>query len=116
MAELVGSSVADNGILYVEKNLFTDRLPDTVLNYKIEFLGPTEQVETIKKKSGKMYLIRIVPLRIGKGTFFVNVIPFNAYYHKKNLELANSGGLKAHYKFDKELNGLVFEKADFGGI
>ncbi|MEM8507087.1 MAG: hypothetical protein AAF717_04620 [Bacteroidota bacterium] len=116
MSELAGSSIADNGIIYVEKNLFTDRLPDTVLDLKIEYLNQAELIEKMKKKGEKIFLIRIVPLRIEKGTFFINVIPFNAYYYKKNLELVNSGGLKAEYKFDEEVNGLVFEKANFGGI
>nr|WP_299339864.1 hypothetical protein [Allomuricauda sp.] len=116
MSELVGSSIANGGVLYVEKNLFTDRLPDTVLEFKIEYLNHAELIKKIKKKGEKMFLIRIVPLRIEKGTFFVNVIPFNAYYHKKNLELANGGGLKAEYEFDENSNGLVFKKADFGGI
>ena len=116
MSELVGNSIADEGVLYVEKSLFTDRLPDIVLDFKIEYLNHAEIIETIKKRGGRMFLIRIVPLRIWKGTFFVNVIPFDAYYFKKNLELTNSGGLKAEYKFDEQLNGLVFEKADFNGI
>ena len=116
LCDITDHTKMDSPIFYVEKTLFTDNLPDKIQDFKIEYLNESEQIEMIKKKDGKMILIRIVPLRVRNGTFFVNVIPFQAYYHKKRLELANGGGMKVEYKFDSELNGLTFVKAEFNGI
>ncbi len=116
MCELFDANSVNNQILYVEENLFTDKLPDTILNFQIKYLNESEVIKTIKDKGGDIMLIRIVSLRIRNGVFFINIIPFQAIYNKGNLELVNSGGMKVQYSFSQELNGLVFEKANFSGI
>ena len=100
LCDITDHTQMDSAIFYVEKTLFTDNLPDKIQDFDIVYLNESEQIEMIKKNDGKMILIRIVPLRERNGTFFVNVIPFQAYYHKKHLELANGGGMKVEYKFD----------------
>ncbi|RIV68838.1 hypothetical protein [Flagellimonas aequoris] len=116
MCELFDANSVNNQILYVEENLFTDKLPDNILNFQIKYLNEYEIIKTIKDKGGDIMLIRIVSLRIRNGVFFINIIPFQAIYNKGNLELVNSGGMKVEYLFSQELNGLVFEKANFSGI
>ena len=106
----------ENATLYVEKNLFTDKLPENIGNFKIKYIEKNEQLEIIKQKNGKMILIRIVPLRTEKGVFFVNVIPFHAHLNNGNLELSNGGGLKVDYKYDEKQGGLIYDKATFNGI
>lgn len=103
--------------VYVEKDhLVTEKLPSEINGLNILYLDGIELRKTIKKANGKIILVKIIPLRIRKTDFFVNVIPFEVSYKRKNFEYINSGGLSVKYEFNSKLNGLVFKEYKWGGI
>jgi len=110
------TELTDNKV-YVEKDHFvTEKLPNEINGLDILYLDRIELKKTIKKDRGKITLIKIIPLRIKKTDFFVNVIPFEVSYKKRNFNYVNDGGLSVKYEFDSELNGLIFKAYKWDGI
>jgi hypothetical protein len=103
--------------VYVEPNyLITDNLPKRLGEVEIQFPDLNELKKLIKENGGHLTLVRIIPLKVNQSDFFINVIPFYTTYKKNNFKLGNGGGLTIHYKFDTNLNGLIYEKHKFSGI
>jgi hypothetical protein len=110
------TKLIDNTV-YVERNyLITEKLPDSLNGLKISYLDLRELKKMIKQNGGELTLVRIIPLRVKKDTFFVNVIPFSATYTKGKIYYGNGGGLSVIFSFDEESNGLIFKEFKWGWI
>lgn len=104
-------------IVYVEKDyLVTEKLPNIIDGLEILYLDGIELKKKIKQNRGKLTLVKIIPLRIKKTEFFINVIPFEVSYKRKHFDYINSGGLTVKYQYNSELNGLTFMDFKWGGI
>lgn len=102
--------------LWVEENfLFTDSLPKQIGTKKIEYVSGYEVRELLKTKD-ELTVIRIVPLRVENGHFFINVIPFKVRKEKRNLRYVNSGGSKIIFTFNCQTNTFHFDKIVLGNI
>lgn len=102
--------------LLVEKNyLFTDALPKQIGKYKIDYLDGYEVNEKLRRES-QITLIRIIPLRLDKGVFFINIIPFTVKKEKRNLRYLNSGGDGIIFEFDCNTKAFYFKEIMRGNI
>ncbi|TXB59440.1 hypothetical protein [Phaeodactylibacter luteus] len=91
--------------LFVEKNdITTSSMPEQLGGVTIQLMN----IRQIRKKAkkGPFTLYRIIPLRFEEGIFFVNVIPFNVKCKRKNLQMANQGGVTVKFKYNCETNTL----------
>ncbi len=103
-------------LIYVENNfLITGNLPNKIKDHVIKYLDKGE-LKSHLMKHDKITLIRIVPLRVKGNDIFVNVIPFNVTYKKRNFKYVNGGGLGIKFEFDFKTNGLIFKSSEYGGI
>jgi hypothetical protein len=101
-------------ILLEENALTTKGMPAQVGDLDIRQINQRDLKAEIKKKS-VIYLTRIVPLRMKDGEFFINIIPFEVTYEKKNLHLVNGGAFVVNYKYDCETESLILKNLD-GGV
>lgn len=114
--DLVEKNQPNITTIYVEKdNLISEKLPEKIGRFSILYFDFLD-IKRYLKKSDKMTLVKIIPLRVKQDDFYVNVIPFSVSYSKKNFNYVNSGGLSAHYRFSKEKSGLIFKFSKFSGI
>lgn len=113
----LGQPSPEQTILFIEKNyLFTDPLPQQVGGYKIEYLDGYELNEKLKAKRA-ITVIRIIPLRLKKGLFFVNIIPFTVEKEsRRNVRYTNSGGEGIIFDFDCSTNTFRFKEIVHGNI
>lgn len=102
--------------IYIESNyLVTNNLPTKIKQLEIQYLSEKEIKKHLKGKA-KMTLVNILPLEVKGGDFCVKIIPFKVEYKRGHFNYFNYGGLGVHFKFDKNLNGLVFTYSKMGGI
>ncbi|MCA4899179.1 MAG: hypothetical protein ACK514_04705 [Bacteroidota bacterium] len=113
----LAQSSTENYTLLIEKNyLFTDRLPKQLEGYKIEYLDGYDINEKLKRKN-PITVIRIIPLRLEKGVFFINIIPFTVKKEsKRNIRYINSGGDGIIFDFDCSTNTFRFKRIEHGNI
>lgn len=85
--------------------------PKIINDKKINYLdGSSEIIKEIKAQKGSIVLVKIVPLRYEKESFFVNVIPFLATAKGSNISLVNGGGLSVIFNYSDKNKGFVFSK------
>jgi hypothetical protein len=102
--------------IYVEQNyLITKDLPEKILGIDIEVIN-SEQLKKILKTHEYIQVIRIIPLRLKEGDFFVNIIPFKVSYRKRNFNFINEGGTKIIFQYDCSSNNLIFSEIKNFGI
>jgi hypothetical protein len=93
----------------LEKSLIsTTWLSSNFENINITQLQEWELPREFKKRKGKLYYVRIVPLRFKDNIFFINVIPFKVSMDGKNVSLINSGALTVKFKYDCNTQNLMF--------
>lgn len=94
----------------VEKNdLTTNKCITKIGSYSIQYIDGFE-VKQLLKKETSITLIRVIPLRVKQGDFFINIIPFSVQRKKKNYQYINSGGASVHYQFNTE--SKIFEMVE----
>jgi hypothetical protein len=113
----LGHPSGEQSTLLIEKNyLFTESLPKQLEDYKIEYLDGYDVNEKLKSKH-PITVIRIIPLRIEKGVFFINIIPFTVKKEsKRNIRYINSGGDRIIFEFNCSTNTLRFKEIRHGNI
>jgi hypothetical protein len=99
----------------VEKNLFTDPLPKTMGSRTIEYLDGYQIRRHLKSKE-EIIVIKVIPLQVDNGLFFVTIIPFKVTKEKKQLHYANSGGDEVVFTFDSNSNEFIFKEFKRGNI
>ncbi len=85
--------------------------PKIINDKKINYLdGSSEIIKEIKAQKGSIVLVKIIPLRYEKESFFVNVIPFLATVKGKDISLVNGGGLRVTFNYSDKNKGFVFSE------
>ncbi len=91
--------------------------PKSINGKEIIYLdGNDEIIDKIKRNSGSLILVRIIPIQYKNEKFFVNVIPFLATTKKKNLKLSNGGGLAVIFDFKENLKGFTFSNNKWNSL
>lgn len=80
-------------LLLEEDNITTESIPHRIGIHNIEVLD-FDGIQKKLKKSKSIVVIRIIPLRINDGKFFINIIPFDVKRTSSGLDYINSGGSK----------------------
>lgn len=102
--------------IYVQRNyLITDNLPGKINEHTVIYMDDGEVIKHLRRREA-MTLVRIVPLRVKGNDFFVNVIPFDVTYKRKNFNYVNGGGLGVRFEFDPRTRGLVFKSTEIGWL
>lgn len=86
-------------LLLEENNITTESIPKRMGSHNIEVLD-VFGVQNKLKENKSIILIRIVPLRIKNGKFFVNIIPFNVVSTSSGINYINSGGSTVEFLYD----------------
>jgi len=103
-------------VLLIEKNpIVTKSLPIELDTYQFEYLEGYEVDKRLKSKN-PITLIRIVPLQLKKGIFFISIIPFTVTRENGKVNYSNSGGDKIVFEFDCANNAFHFKEIRHGNI
>jgi len=95
--------------LFVEENHFiTKSLPEEFNGQKIKVVNVVELQNLLKDKN-QVQLLRLVPLRMKDGDFFVNIIVFNVAVKRKHFDFVNEGGMSIVYSYDTEHKTFIFK-------
>ncbi|MFD2888298.1 hypothetical protein [Chitinophaga cymbidii] len=90
----------NNGILLVEENnITTESLPKQLKNIRVEVVD-VQKLQKKLKTTKSLTLIRVVPLRVKEGRFFVNIIPFDVSRTRSGFHYVNSGGCTVEFLYD----------------
>lgn len=96
-------------LLFVEENNFiTKSLPKELDGQKIKVVNIVELQKLLKDKK-QMQLLRLIPLRMKDGDFFVNIIVFNVAVKRKHFDFINEGGISVVYSYDTEHKTFIFK-------
>lgn len=109
------SSGSNNVLLVEENNITTESIPEQLGELKVEIVDIWELQRKLKKNKSLM-LVRIVPLRVKEGRFFVNIIPFNVQRSKSGINYVNSGGSKVEFLYDCTNSTFILEETKNSGI
>jgi len=82
-----------------ENNLTTSSLPTQIGSFHINIID-IFRLQKQLKKLGSLILIRIVPMRIKSGVFFINIIPFRVVKTEEGINYINSGGATIRFNYD----------------
>ncbi|MBW6481370.1 MAG: hypothetical protein K0B37_18240 [Bacteroidales bacterium] len=95
--------------LVEENDLTTKSLPSEINGQKIELINASK-LQSLVKKGKQIDLIRIVPLRVKDGEFFVNIIVFKVEGKRRQLNLINQGGVSVVFNYNEALKTFVFKE------
>jgi hypothetical protein len=96
-----------------ENNITTESIPEG--NHTIKVLNFPAIQNKLKQKNS-IVLIRIVPLRIKNGKFFINIIPFNVVSTPSGLNYINSGGSTVEFLYDCSSGKFTVAEIETRGI
>jgi hypothetical protein len=103
-------------ILFVEKNpVVTNSLPSQLGVYEFKYLEGYEVDQKLKGEN-PITLIRIVPVRMKNGIFYINIIPFTVKRENRKINYINSGGDRISFEFDCSTNSFRFKEIAHGNI
>ena len=95
--------------LFVEENHFiTKSLPEEFNGQKIKVVNVVE-LQSLLKDKNQVQLLRLIPLRMKDGDFFVNIIVFNVATKRKHFDFVNEGGMSIVYSYDTEHKTFIFK-------
>lgn len=109
------SSSSSDILLVEENNITTESLPKQLGGLQIEIIDVWKLQKKLKTTKS-LVLIRIVPLRVNEGHFFINIIPFNVMRSKSGVNYVNSGGSKVEFLYDCTNGIFKLEKVVNSGI
>lgn len=98
-----------------KNNITTESIPKQLRGRNIEIVDVWELQKKFKKTKS-LTLIRIVPLRVSEGEFFVDIIPFKVSRSKTGVKYVNSGGCKIEFLYDCASSTFILEKVESNGI
>ena len=96
-------------LLLEENNFITKSIPTECCGQKIKIINAIELKEILKTDK-QLELIRIVPLRVNSGDFFVNVIVFKVFAKRKQLDFVNIGGVSVVYNYDNNSKSFIYKE------
>lgn len=98
------------GILFVEEDfLITKILPREINGHKIEIIAIANLKKLLKDRK-QLQLLRLIPLRVKDGDFYVNIVVFNVKFRHKQFDFVNQGGISVVYSYDTKNKAFVFKK------
>lgn len=95
-------------LLVEENNFITKSLPEELGGQKIKVVNVVELQKLLKDKK-QVQLLRLIPLRMKDGDFFVNIIVFNVAVKRKHFDFINEGGISVVYSYDTEHKTFIFK-------
>jgi hypothetical protein len=96
-------------LMVEENNLTTKSLPTSFNEQEIRLVNAIE-LQSLLKKSKQIHLIRIVPLRVRDGEFFVNIIVFKVDGKRSKYNFVNEVGMSVVYEYREELKTFIFKE------
>lgn len=96
--------------LFVEQNnLTTNSLPFKIGEHEIKIID-TSELKKLVKKNKDIEIVRIIPLRVKTGEFFVNIIYFSVKIERKQIKFINMGGYSVVFEYDTNTNSFIFKE------
>ncbi|MBC9909298.1 hypothetical protein [Chitinophaga varians] len=86
-------------LLVEEDNITTKSIPRRMGAFDIEILNYSAIKNRLKKETS-LTVIRIIPLRMEGGVFFIDIIPFGVTKSSKGLNYGNSGGYGIEFRYN----------------
>ena len=97
------------GIMFVEENFYiTNILTTEISGNKIEIVTIADLKKLLKDRK-QMQLLRLIPLRVKDGDFYVNIVVFNVKFRHKQFDFVNQGGISVVYSYDTKDKAFVFK-------
>ncbi len=105
-------------VIYVRNDDFiADSWPKQILGFDIKYLKKnSEYINAINQNKGSVIIVGITPFDFRKGEFSCGIIPFLTTFTRKNINMANGGGLTVYFTYDSERNGLIYKYKKWSGI
>ena len=95
--------------MFVEENFYiTNILPTEISGNKIEIVTIADLKKLLKDRK-QMQLLRLIPLRVKDGDFYVNIVVFNVKFRHKQFDFVNQGGISVVYSYDTKDKAFVFK-------
>ena len=96
--------------LFVEQNnLTTNSLPSKIGGHEIKLIDITG-LEKLIKKNKDVEIVRVIPLRVKSGEFFVNIIYFSVKFEKRRIIFTNKGGYSVVFDYDSNTKYFTFKE------
>lgn len=96
-------------LLVEENNITTKSLPLECFGHKTEITN-IDKLQLLVKERKKVQLLRLVPLRIKDGSFFVNIVVFNVERKGKQFDFINAGGISVVFEYDSNSKLFIFKE------
>ncbi len=109
------SSIKAGVLLVEENNLTTESLPERLGKLKIEVINFSQIQEKVKNGKSLM-LLRIVPMEIKEGRFFVNLIWFKVNRGRSGISYMNQGGSTVYFLYDCATGKFNLDEVIHSGI
>lgn len=77
--------------------------------HKTEIIN-IEKLQNLVKEKKQVQLLRIVPLRIKEGNFFVNIVVFNVVKKRRQFDFVNVGGISVIFDYDNNSKSFTFKE------
>lgn len=98
-------------LLIEQNNLTTNSLPSKVGDHEIKVIDIADLQSLLKKKKGKgVEIVRIIPLRVEHGDFFVNIIFFDAMMKRQQLYFTNKGGYSIVFEYSEDNKQFIYKE------
>lgn len=98
-------------LLVEQNNLTTSSLPHKVGDHEIRIIDITSLQSILKKKRGeKIEIVRVIPLRVKQGEFFVNIIFFDANIKKRQIYFTNKGGYSIVFNYNTTKKKFIYKE------
>lgn len=96
--------------LFVEQNnLTTNSLPSKIDEHEIKIIDIAE-LKKLVKRNKDIEIVRIIPLRVKTGEFFVNIIYFSVKIERKQIIFINKGGYSVVFDYDTNTNSFIYKE------
>lgn len=97
------------GLLIEQNNLTTNSLPSKIGNHEIRIIDMVE-LKKLLKENKDIEIVRIIPLRVKDGEFFVNIIYFDVKAEKRQFYFTNKGGYSVVFSFNSDNKQFIFKE------
>ena len=98
-------------LLVEQNNLTTNSLPSKVGDHKIRIIDIAGLQSLLKKQKGEgIEIVRVIPLRVEKDEFFVNIIFFDAKIKKRQLFFTNKGGYSIVFDYSETDKQFIYRE------
>jgi hypothetical protein len=103
--------------VYIERSVLNTWLPNKIGKFNFHFLDEKDIIKLHSEKKKVVYFTRVVPIRVAKDFFYVNIIPFRVEVPKKGeLKLINSGAIQSKFTYDCRTGKFSYIGVGDGGF